>query len=99
MSGSNLIEAQQNIGYEEKIEFLVTATGEVKQISKAIGDELDEHKILLDDVSESMDKVHERLEKYNKQMQALVHSKEGPLTLIAVILTLVLIFLVVWVIL
>lgn len=101
MSGSGEAEVtqQQGIGYDEKIDFLVTGTGEIKRISKAIGQELEDHRIMLDDVSHEMDTAKDRLENYNKKMKELAQSKEGPLVLISVVLTLILIFLVVWVIL
>lgn len=90
---------ERTLGYDEKIELLVTGTGEIKRISKEIGHELDEHNLMLNDVSENMDTVKDRLEKYNHKMKEITHSKEGPLLLISVILTLILIFLVTWVIL
>lgn len=98
-NNSDDMELQQNIGYDEKIQFLVTATGEIKMISNQIGQELAEQNILIDDVNDQMDTVKDRLEKYNKQMKDLTHSKQGPLLLISVILTLVFLFLFFWVIL
>ena len=97
-SGLNLAH-EQNLGYDEKIELLVTGTGEIKRISKEIGQELNEQNLMLEEVSQNMDTVKGRLTKYNKQMKEITHSKEGPLLLISVVLTLILIFLVTWVIL
>jgi hypothetical protein len=93
------IALQRNVGYDEKIKFLVTATGEIKCISKQIGQELDEHAILIDDLSQNLDTTKDRLQHYSAQMKELTHSKDGPLLLISVVLTLVLIFLITWVIL
>jgi syntaxin 6 len=87
------------LGYEEKIQLLVTTTGEIKCISKAIGQELQDQDIIIDDISHNLDTVKSRLDRYNAQARELAHSKEGPLLLISVILTIVLIFLVTWVIL
>ncbi|KAK8900562.1 hypothetical protein M9Y10_002889 [Tritrichomonas musculus] len=96
---SGELELQQNIGYDEKIQFLVSATGEIKCISNAIGQELDEQNLILDEVDDQLDTVKGRLEKYNNQMKELTHSKQGPLLLISVILTIVFLFLFFWVIL
>lgn len=93
------LELQQNIGYDEKIQFLVSATGEIKCISNAIGQELDEQNLILDEVGDQLDTVKNRLETYNNQMKDLTHSKQGPLLLISVILTIVFLFLFFWVIL
>lgn len=90
---------EQDLGYDEKIELLVTGTGEIKRISKEIGNELEAHNLMLSEVSENMTSVQDRLEKYNQKMKQITHSKEGPLLLISVILTLILVFLVTWVIL
>ena len=90
---------ERSLGYDEKIELLVTGTGEIKRISKEIGHELDEHNLMLTEISEDMDTVKDRLQKYNNKMKEIAHSKEGPLLLISVILTLILVFLVTWVIL
>ena len=98
--GDNLnLSQERTLGYDEKIELLVTGTGEIKMISKEIGQELNEQNLLLEDVSQNMDTVKDRLKKYNQQMKDITHSKEGPLLLISVVLTLILIFLVTWVIL
>lgn len=92
-------ELQSNIGYDEKIQFLVTATGEIKQISKMIGTEVDEQLIMLNQTSDKMDSVNEKLTKFNKDLKELTHSKQGPLMLISIILTIVLIVLVLFVVL
>ena len=99
-SGQNgELEQQQNIGYDEKIQFLVTATGEIKYISNQIGQELDEQNLIIEDVGNHLENVKDKLENINKQMKELTHSKQGPLLLISVILTIVFLFLFFWVIL
>jgi hypothetical protein len=99
-SDPNQALAQESaLGYEDRVQLLVTATGEIKCISKAIGQELQDQDIIIDDISQNLDTVKSRLDRYNTQARELAHSKEGPLLLISVILTIVLIFLVTWVIL
>ena len=93
------LDIEQNLTFDEKVTFLVTTTGEIKCISKQIGQELHEQNMLLDDMGQEMDKVKNRLDKYNNQMKEIVHSKQGPLLLISVILTIILVFLISWVIL
>lgn len=99
MTDPSIAIQEENQGYDEKTTFLLTASGEIKQISSQIGQELIEQNMMLDDLGDQMENVKQRLDRYNEQMREITHSKEGPLFLISVILTLVLIFLLFWVIL
>jgi hypothetical protein len=79
MDGERTVDQQTpEAVYDEKIMFLVTATGEIKCISNAIGQELDEQNMMLEDLAQNMDAVGGRLERYNERMRNLTHSKEGP---------------------
>jgi hypothetical protein len=99
MSDPQTLLSEPALGYDEKVTLLVTATGEIKCLSKAIGHELADQEVIIDEVSHDLDTVKDRLQRYNDQARELTHSKEGPLLLISVVLTIILIFLVTWVIL
>ena len=81
---------------EQNLNYIINQTGEIKQITIMIGDELQNQNEMLQNVSEKMDNVQDRLQRNIQNMEKLTHSKNSPLMLISVILTLVLIFLIFW---
>ncbi|EAY22181.1 SNARE domain containing protein [Trichomonas vaginalis G3] len=81
---------------EANLNMIVQQTGEVKQITIMIGDELENQNKMLLDVDNKMDTVQDKIKKNIEAMEKLTQSSNGPLILICVILTLVLIGLLYW---
>ena len=81
---------------EQNLNYIINQTGEIKQITIMIGDELQSQNQMLSDVSNRMDTIQDKLQRNIQNMEKLTHSKNSPLLLISVILTLILIFLIYW---
>ena len=78
---------------EQNLNMIINQTGEIKQITIMIGNELHEHNKLLSDVSEKMETIQGKMERNIQNMEKLTQSKNSPLCIISIVLTLVLIFL------
>ena len=78
---------------EQNLNMIVNQTGEIKQITIMIGNELQEQNKILSDVSEKMETIQGKLEKNIQNMEKLTQSKNSPLCVVSVVLTLVLLFL------
>ena len=81
---------------EQNLNYIINQTGEIKQITIMIGDELQTQNQILSDMSTHMDTIQDKLKKNIHNIEQLTRSKNSPLLLISVILTLILIFLIYW---
>lgn len=81
---------------EQNLNLIAEATGEVRQMSIVINDELRNQNQMLADVQNKMDTVQDKIQRNVEQMEKLTQSSEGPLLLICVVLTLILIGMVYW---
>lgn len=84
---------------EQNLNLIVEQTGEVRHITIQINEELKNQNLLLSDMQEHMDTIDKKLQKNVQNMEKLAQSKQGPLLLVSIILTILLVGLVYWIIL
>jgi len=70
---------------DKSAEVLSSALGRIKTVGQRLGDELDEHAILLNDLNDETHKTTRNIERQNRRMDKLIKQARVPLSLCAII--------------
>jgi len=81
---------------EQSLDFIVNQTGEMKEITIMINNELTDSLKIIDEVGTKIDRIDEKLQKNVKKVEEFAKSKNGSLFFVSLVFTLILLGMIYW---